>query len=933
MFWKDRSFQPPKTVAIADQMHLIDVGPTHSPIAGVRVIKDEQNFKSLQCVARLIEPYTQLLTVDQVMQRVIAPLDTHFRSAAAIGVGEHLQILRHLRPGRTDEIDLLDAAVAPTTAMGRRSTATYLEWARNYQASGKVPGIDTWVFLTLNLAKVRVTKTELMSATHILIERFQRMAEAFQLGGYDFFILKDEIAAIEPDWQYLNPKRSLLHRPPKPHHQLLAGNLRESELERNPHLSVESLRQQLAVTPYEYKSSYAFAGDGTYQRLLTLQALPDDAKKGLEPLYRAQSELADEGVGVWLSQHWRMVGKRQIARELEGRARKAEDMFNSLGDRVANSQLPATIANIDKMRERAVAANEIVEYALTMRVDAASLTALDRATNRMITAINELPGAQVIEEYMKYRVRKTWHQCAPGNPVSQVDYKHRGKILCADQASLLLPRYGQPKSDPSKPGMPYSIFWTPDGMSVRIAPWGVAASSVWAIYGPPGSGKGAFSKAETEQFMGFSNTRIWYIDNNDERTSVDFQVKAHGGLNVRLTDTSDVCLSTFAIAGQTPSAEEYHLITEGVWFDIHRENDIPLHGQSETILDEVLRKLYDTCQKPGYDDLVDLLTTWKPDIHTPLRQEWATSLQMFCSAEYLSFLRGCPQHPGKYYQMFGHPDGLGLHDLLQYPIVSFNLAGISSDFVKQRLCMILKKMIMSFGILLSDEAIKTGSTYYFDVKIDEGWSLFRLKGGPELLDELVRKHRHVCIRLQFITQLLKELCSSMGQVVLNAANHFVVLGSGDHPEEETRILGLSPVEQSAILKLCMVPGYTGQFFFRRKEASGKLTTMVLENPIPYTKKGSWMPLLTGDGPEGNLRLRVLSLLGAPSIARATTEQCIEAASILSEVWPHGLPKSSSDTTKLSEIQGWSRVLERVAQFHQNQAIRQSIEETPLCAAQ
>jgi hypothetical protein len=196
-----------------------------------------------------------------------------------------------------------------------------------------------------------------------------------------------------------------------------------------------------------------------------------------------------------------------------------------------------------------------------------------------------------------------------------------------------------------------------------------------------------------------------------------------------------------------------------------------------------------------------------------------------------------------------------------------------------------------------------------------------------------RKHRHVSIRLQFITQFLKELLSESGKVVLDAANHFVVLGSGDDPKVESETLGLTTVEQAAILGLSMTPGYSGQFFFRRREASGKITTMLLENPVPYTESDSWMPLMSADGPEGNMRLRVLGLLGAESISTATTEQCIEAANILASVWPHGLRKLNSDTSKRSDADGWPLVLERVETYHRYQSIRKSMQESPLCAAE
>jgi hypothetical protein len=940
-FGKGDEFKKPKTSPIFDHIHLIDVGPTDSPIAGVRVIKDLEKKVSIQCVARLVEPYTQLLSLEQVLQRVITPLDTHFRAADSIGEGEHMQILRHLRPGSTQELDLLEKAVDPQTAMAERASETYLQWGRNYQAEGSVPGIDTWIYLTVSMGKERVTPDEMKHAVTVLQRRFERLGEAFRQAGYEFYHLKDERQAIEADWQYFNPERSKLHSAPKPHHQLMAGNLRRNQLQRNPHLAVESIRQQLGLTPYQFKGGYAFAGDGTYQRLLTLQTLPDDAKNGLEPLYRAQDELSDKGVGLWISQHWRMRGKKAVANELTNRQRKAEDMYNSLGDRVDNSSLGKTMDNLDEMRERAASANEIVEYALTLRVDAPDLATLDWATNRVITGINELPGAELIQESFKYRIRKTWQQCAPGSPVSFVDYEYRGKLLCADHAVLFLPRYGHPKSDSLKDGMPYSIFWTPQGMPVRIAPWGIASSSVWAIYGPPGRGKGVVSKAETQQFMAFNNTRVWYIDNNDERTSVDFQVKLNDGLNVRLTDASDICLSPFMTVGRFPTGEEFSLITDGVWFDITRltaegtavDASLVLRGATETILDEVLRTLYDRYEKPNYDNLVDLLLTWPEDDHSLMRHDWATSLQVFCSREYLSRLRGKAQYPGKYYRMFGRSDGLELQDLFKYPIVSFNLAGISNQFVKQRLCMILNKMIMSYGIFLSNQAVKSGITYYLDVKIDEGWSLFRFKGGPEMLDELVRKHRHVSIRLQFITQLLTELMSDNGKIVLNAANHFVVLGAGESPKVESEVLGLTQVEQAAITNLSMVPGYSGQFFFRRKEASGNITTMVLENPVPYTETESWMPILAADGPEGTMRLRILSLLGAESIAKATTGQCMEAASILARVWPHGLRKLNSDTSKRSDVEGWPLVLELVHQYQSNQSIRQSMEEVQLCAAE
>ncbi len=137
----------------------------------------------------------------------------------------------------------------------------------------------------------------------------------------------------------------------------------------------------------------------------------------------------------------------------------------------------------------------------------------------------------------------------------------------------------------------------------------------------------------------------------------------------------------------------------------------------------------------------------------------------------------------------------------------------------------------------------------------------------------------------------------------------------------------------ATVKLSLLPGYSGQFFFRRKEASGNISTMVLENPVPYTETESWMPILAADGSEGTKRLQILSLLRAESIAKATTEQCMETAKILACVWPHGLRKLNSDTSKRSDVEGWPLVLELVQQYQRNQSIRQSIEEVQLCLAE
>ena len=913
--------------SISEQLPWIDVLAED----GMMVVMDpnSKGHRSLVAVARLTEPYTQLWTPAQTWNQSISRIDAHFRSVGSIGYGEQMQVIRYISQGLQEvreELDNLEAAIHPQGEMAKESSRIYLDWARRFQAQGYIPKIDTWLYLTHSLHSVIVSEEVLSEAKASLKRRMSGLGNTFIAAGYDFRTLHTDQEILEPLWKYCNPRQSAsVSAPMSAKKELRQGNINLTNLLRNPHLAVASIRRQLGASSYSFHPHFCY-GDQTYQALLNLDILPDDARMGLLPLYQEMANLRTQGIGIWISQSWLMTGKAAIGKVLEGRERLARDLYNSFGEKVANSQLPDTIENIQTMRYESTEANQIVQYTCTARVDAPDIDTLSNACLELQGSVNQMPGARLYREEWSSRIRKTWLQGAPGVPVSMVDYKYRGNILRADRASFLLPRYGEPQSDPVGHDMPYSLYWTASGSPVRIVPWGVSNSSIWVVYGGPRTGKGVWSKSTAQQYSAFDNSFFWYIDNNAEGTSVDFLVKANDGINIRFDDSSEVCLPTFDIAGETPTATEKVMLAESLWFDIHRGQKVLLSGDLEAILDQSIIKVYNSYENPSYDQYVETLYLWENDDYTKVRHEWAKSLELFCSGKYLSGLYKKKMDDGKYYRLFGDRNGISLRGLLDYRIVSWNLQGMSNEFLRRKVALLLKKSFMSFGIMLSNKGAEENRNYYFNCDIDEGWSLFHLENGDALLNEIVRKHGHIGMCLKFITQGLKELKSAMGAVVLDFATHFIVTGAGDSPKEESETLGLNPLEQRAILHLDQEKGFFGSFYFRRRKADGSYTSYLLVNPVPAITEpnehgeeedsGSWIALLMGGKEEGEMRKRILKLLDADSIAEAQAEQIREAGRIFGLVWPHGLPMTEQDKNKRSRGKGWLMVEELARDYHE-----------------
>ncbi len=908
-------------------------------------VDPKTNHKSLVATARLTEPYSELWTAQQGFSRTTAKINAHFRSESALGQGEQLQILRRVSTDPQSipsELTQLSEDIAPRVPMAEETAHIYQEWAKDFHKDGMVTRIDTWLFITLSLGTSIVSQRVADEAKTVLLRRIRDMAGVFTNAGYGFEILRTEQDLLEPLWKYCNPRTSQHVAPPKvAKKEIRKGNFNPFNLARNPHLAPGTIRRQVGVSSYSFSSGMAL-GDETYQALLQLSELPDNAQDAFCPLYAEMLEMPQAGHEVWVSQVWLMEGKSKAAKKLKGSARVADDLNKGFGESSDNSELQKTVENIESLRSELIEANQIISYACTIRVDAPNRNTLYEGVQRIQNSINSIAGAQVRREDMPNRVQRAWLQCAPAIPASLVDYKYRGHTMRADRASFFIPRHGVPLSDPVTQNVPYSIFWTPGASPVRISALGVANSAVSVIYGPQGTGKTALIKTIFQQYLAHPNTFCWCIDNNTDRTSIDYQVKANEGVNIRLDDTSDICLPTFEISGDSPTTNERSLLAELLWFDIQRGregNDFFLTGNNEVLLDQLISRMYKTApnqpqrasENLTYDDACDVLLEWEDDEYTPTRKAWVKNLEPFCSGRWLTELYGQKYEDGKYYRMFGRRDGLTLKHLLKYRMISWNLEGITNDFLKKKVCLLLKKSIMTFSSLLSDLGVMDGEYYFFSCAIDEGWSIFRLDNSGELLQELARKHRHVNIQLLFMTQFLSDINTAMGAEILRSATQFFILGSGDKPDEESELLELSPVEQEAIMRLDKHSGYYSTFYFRRRQANGLMNSYILLNPVPYSRSGSWLPLLTGERDEGILRERILRLLGAESINTATPEQLIETFRIYGRIWPNGFPSNKEDITRKTLEDGWLEVLDFVETYKARQNARKSMEAIQICA--
>ncbi len=920
----------------------IDILPEHGMIVS---IDPKTNHKSLVAAARLIEPYTQLWTAQQSFNTITSTINAHFRSEGSLGPMEQAQFLRRVSADPLAmplELSQLAEDIDPLIPMAKESSQIYLDWAKGFHQQGNVTKIDTWFFITFSLGTSIVSQRVADEAKLQLLRRIRDMADVFSRAGYGFEILREEQDLLEPLWKYCNPKTSQRVPPPKvAKKEIRKGNFDLFNLARNPHLAPGTIRRQVGISSYSFTSGTAL-GDNTYQALLQLSELPDEAQDAFSPLYAEMLDMPQTGNDVWVSQTWLMEGKSKAAKKLKDSAWIAKDLNKGFGESSDNRELQTSMENIESLRSELVRANQIISYTCTIRIDAPDRNTLNDGVLRIQNSINSITGAEIRREDMPNRVQRAWLQCAPAVPSALVDIKYRGHTVRADRASFFIPKDGAPISDPIKKNVPYAIYWTPGASPVRISALGISNSSVWLVYGPQRKGKGTYSKGTIQQYLAFPNSYCWAIDNNDQLTSVDYQVKSNDGINIRFDNDSDICLPTFEIAGSVPTTAERDQLARLLWFDIQRGQDEFLTGNNEVLLDQLISRMYRpdpnkpqrTSDLLTYDDACDLLLEWEDDEYTPTRKAWVKNLEPFCSGRWLSELYGQKYEDGKFYRMFGRRDGLTLKKLLNYRMVSWNLQGLSSDgdsFLKRKVALLLRKSIMSFGILLSNLGVDEGKYYFFNVDIDEGWSLFRLDGSGEMLDELVRKHGHVNMCLKFITQFLIELDTPMGASIIRSATHFVIVGSGDTPAKESELLELTPVEQEAIMRLDTRPGYYGSFYFRRRQADGTMASYLLMNPIPHSEHGSWLPLMAAGQEEGILRQRILRLFGAESISSATSEQLMETFRVFGLVWPNGLPSNREDLNRKTLEDGWLEVLDHVAIYKTRQDSRKSMEAITICA--
>ncbi|WP_287127797.1 hypothetical protein [Candidatus Cyanaurora vandensis] len=903
----------PRNTNFAHQLPLHHVLP-----GGYLVSAEGRSHKTIATVLRVWEPDTRLLDQQEIYLTHVLPLVNHFASEDSVGVGQQMQIIRYVRPSQPQDSPLVAESLSFDPDQPPTPPKTvYQDFTRNQQAAGAMPEVCTYLFLSFDLGKKIVASKELERAKAVLERRTQQMGQALAQAGYRAVRVTALVEALNPIYQYFNPRLSKRVEAPYPSQQIALGQLDGHTLARYPDAAVDTVRRQLAACDYAFSPTYV-VGDGTYQAFLSLATLPGEAAHGLAGLFTLNPNL-------YVSQTWLMSGKTSIANELEKRHRTVIDLQNSFGDRVANLGLADSVANTAELRRDLAGFANCARYTLTIRVTADSLEELEQTISDVQNQIGTYNGAALHRETGRARIKQTFLQASPAVPQGLVDYGDRSHIVRCDLLAWFVPRYGAPASDPYTPGIPYILFWTPEGNLCRKALQGPTSGTCMLMFGPPGTGKGVAAKAMIQQLAFQKNQYTWTIDNNTALTSYDFQTLANGGLNVRFSNDGAICLPAFDIAGTTPTGEEQTELIKNLWLDIQGEL-LKLKGEEESLLTTALLLMYRCTPKPTYDTLVEILLAWVEDERyrnqRPQLVQWAGSLERFCSGPFLSRIKNITDHPdGAFYSYFGKPVGLRVRDLADYPTVSWSLVELINPFLKMKTAAILRKVIISYAQVLKDKAKDEGNDYYLNLFIDEGWGFFALDGGAFLM-ELTRRRRHFGMNVFFITQFVDDLLSEAGEIVQAAANQWLLLGVGQNPERLVEALKLTATETTAITNLRRVPGVYGQVLFKRARYNGDQEVNLLTNPIPCTSQGSWLPVLTGAISECNLRQQLLQVAGAESLATATPDQCRLVSQVMGQVWPNGLPTDSTDTEKRTKAEGMPVAVSLIEQWVRQAAMVQ-----------
>jgi energy-coupling factor transporter ATP-binding protein EcfA2 len=863
--------------------------------------KEHKFKKTISVIIRVWEPDCSLSDYGDRHLFNIKPIEVLMRTEESVGKKQQLQIVRFSKPAF--ENALINETLSTVQENNSVANQIFVEHAKIWQKSGNVPDIRTFLILSFDFADAWIEEEKFHKQVRLLKNRANRLALAFSDAQYRCEILKEPQAVMQMLWEYFNPVKSVTIPAPTPRPVPKGGQFNEASVKRDPALTPDSLRKQLVTSPYEFGRDWVF-GDGMYRAFLYLGCLPKQSLSGFAPLYQLDLDLV-------ITQYWSMEGINDIAGELEKSQLWGDELRKDFGDRMSNSKLQKDIDNIEELKDAVTEAENLLKFKFMVCVQSKTLQDLEEGVSKVESCIAGIEGATMYREMEPTRLKRCLLESAPGCPKLRVDYSDgRAHVLQTNRAVWFLPRYGTPPSDGLSKGTAFSTAWATNGNLVRKIHWGKTAGNIVLGFGTPGTGKSWYLKMMAMTLslhVESCGVRIWSIDNNAALTSFDFINKMLGGEIIRFSDEKPVSLPTFDIAGDKPTSEERRYLVASIWLDIYGESAPALDPAFGSVLSSAITQMYKLGSKPNYDNLVQILREWAMDSkYRQYRQSLiyaATSLERFCTGEYLSFIKEIPDHPnGDYYEFFGQTEGLRLHDLIDVPIVSWNLEGLGDGFLRKKVGLLLKKMMMSFGRLLGQRSSNEGRPFSLEVLIDEGWETLAIDGG-DFLNQINRRHRHIRSRLYFFTQNSEDLRKDVGIIIRNNASHWIILSTGRRAEDEMELLGLTQVEAERCAELRRVKNVYGEFLYRRKLDNSAIESQLLLNVMPCTDDGSWIAALTGDREECNVREMILHELGAQSLLSAQQWQCQLAFEVMGKVWPRGLPHDG-EKDRLTRDEGW-----------------------------